>query len=346
MRRWKESFALLDDDGLIVELGGDWSALGVRDLAEGELMEEKLPVLSGMLPGTQTETTISLIQIDDTRYIDIVIGSDKGRAFVVAWDASDKGRAMRELIQKRNELYLTSETLEKMASELTRSIQELHLYHAFIGHEVRNASQNVRASIELFATAKTSTDRQRYCDYAMATSHHLIHLVTDALQTGRLGAKEERSPVDIQEFVQRIVRDFKPQAFQKGVDLRLTCSDEASVPIVLDAKKLQFVLANLIGNALKFTPHGEVDVQIMKIQEFGKARLLLKVKDTGLGFTPEQLEHAFHPFVAFPRFGSQEGEGAGLGLFISKRMVEAMGGRLIATSKLGKGSAFTLLLPT
>jgi CheY-like chemotaxis protein/anti-sigma regulatory factor (Ser/Thr protein kinase) len=134
-------------------------------------------------------------------------------------------------------------------------------------------------------------------------------------------------------------------ALDKGIDLKVTKSGSVPDAVVLDSKRVTQVLTNLVGNSIKFTESGRVEVQVETDTRDGYELLLFKVIDTGIGIPEDKLENIFDSFYQAENYLSKEHDGTGLGLAISKRLAELMDGRLSAESVKGAGSTFTFSLP-
>lgn len=225
---------------------------------------------------------------------------------------------------------------------------------ANISHELRtplNAilgfSQLMMRSAESGRTVLTPSQRDDLHVIA-ASGEHLLGLINDVLDMSRIEAGRiilHQETCDLTAMLDGLEAMFRLRAEHKG--LTLTVERAATVPsfITVDAGKLRQILINLLGNAVKFTQSGHVDLQASAWPADGTGlRLRLDVRDTGPGIAPADLEAIFEPFV---QAGSAPpaAEGTGLGLAISRRYARALGGDLTAASMPGSGSTFTLDLP-
>jgi signal transduction histidine kinase len=173
------------------------------------------------------------------------------------------------------------------------------------------------------------------------SGEHLLFLVNEILDFAKIeasGLSLDIQPNDIGEIIQTAAGQMAPMVEQKGLELNV---QPVSATLDLDAKRIQQVLMNLLGNATKFTEKGSVSL----IAEIVRDQIEIRVKDTGMGIPPDQVERVFEPFHQVDSSNKRGIGGTGLGLAISREIVEAHGGTLTATSVEGEGSVFKVTLP-
>ncbi|MBK1842644.1 sensor histidine kinase [Azospirillum sp. YIM B02556] len=217
---------------------------------------------------------------------------------------------------------------------------------ARVSHELRTPLNAILGFSEIIKDQMFGPDAgPRYTDYARdihASGRHLLTLIDDILDLSRLQAgkfallMEDVDPVAAAEWAIRIVT---PQAVQKSIRLEI---DRPPAPILVraDERALKQMLLNLLGNALKFTPeNGRVLVTVWR---GGHGRCIVRVTDTGIGMTAEELRQASVPFGQTSAHATHPGRGTGLGLPIVKSLIEAHGGTLRIDSRPGQGSRITL----
>jgi signal transduction histidine kinase len=186
-----------------------------------------------------------------------------------------------------------------------------------------------------------------------SSAQHLLALVDDILdirriEAGKMSLRIEN--VDLRELLDSTLPLVAVQAAEKGLRLRNETT-ETPLPVVwADAMRLRQVLLNLLNNAIKFTPEGSITVRVRTAPEpadGSSPRLIrLEIEDTGVGVPPEKREAAFEEFVQLGQMESQRFRGAGLGLAISRRLVELMGGRIgLEGGREGQGTLAWLLVP-
>jgi signal transduction histidine kinase len=190
-----------------------------------------------------------------------------------------------------------------------------------------------------------SDDHKEYLGDILRSSHHLLRLIDDVLDIARLasGTMEFRAePMDAERVVSEVRDNLRGLAASKRIRVE-TELDTAVAEVVLDPSKVKQVLDNYLSNALKFTPEeGRVTI---RVNYETSDHLRIEVEDTGIGIRSEDTERLFVEFQQLhTRMGANH-PGAGLGLALTKRIVEAQGGHVGVRSELGKGSTFWALLP-
>ncbi len=242
-------------------------------------------------------------------------------------------RALGELDQKSRELETASrhksEFLANMSHELRTPL------NAIIGF-----SQVLRE--KLFG--EVNEKQEEYLEDILTSAHHLLALINDILDLSKVEAGQvelEVAPFSLREALEGGVVMVRERATHDGVEVALA-ADEGVDLVTGDERRIRQVIVNLLSNAVKFTPAGgAVDVRVAHID--GEVRV--SVADTGLGIAPEDHERIFEEFQQTGA-GIGQREGTGLGLALSKRLVELHGGRIWVDSELGKGSTFVFTLPT
>jgi signal transduction histidine kinase len=176
-----------------------------------------------------------------------------------------------------------------------------------------------------------------------AAAKHLVHIIEEILTFSRVEAgKEPLLPemADGAAIANAVVELFEPQAGSKHLRMQIEIPP-APVMLFTDTTKLRQILINIVGNAMKFTETGEVDIAV----ESRADRVYFVVRDTGPGMTAEDLERIFDPFTQLDQSLSRSKGGTGLGLPVSRKLAHLLGGDLVVTSVPGEGTTFTLCLP-
>lgn len=179
-------------------------------------------------------------------------------------------------------------------------------------------------------------------------SKNLLRLVNQLLDLSKLDAGKMQLDLvngDIVNFLKYLTESFASMAAEKDIDLQFYCAEE-KIQMDFDEIKLQHIIYNLISNAIKFTDNGEaVKIEILNKNQFGNNLLLINVSDTGVGIAPEKMPYIFDRFFQADQGYNRKGEGTGIGLTLTKELVELMGGRLEVESTPNVGSVFSVYLP-
>ncbi|NOZ58081.1 MAG: hypothetical protein GXO66_00660 [Euryarchaeota archaeon] len=259
----------------------------------------------------------------------------------------DANASLREEIERRarteGELRTTYAELKSAYLEL-KNIDELRSnIMANISHEMRTPIAVVRGILELLGSEEDPEKRRELIEIAQKALARQNFIVEDLLKAGKL-EKEVEAPkmgdVDITELIQEVSEEFLPLLKKEGLKLNLVLKE--SLWTSADAEQIRHVLRNLMSNAVKFNrPGGSITVEAMPRE--GKAEVC--VADTGIGIPEDKLDKIFERFYQVDPSPTRRYGGTGLGLAIVKEIVEAHGGEVWVSSKLGEGSRFCFTLP-
>ena len=247
--------------------------------------------------------------------------------------------------RKRQELALIDAERAALAAAETKS-----LFLANMSHEIRTPLNGVLAMAQLISCGALDPGQRDKLDIVLQSGRTLLHLINDILDFSKIDAGKlelERAVFDLDSVIRSAVATFMELADQKGVQLTLSIAPGAQGLRKGDAARLRQILSNFISNALKFTSHGRVTVQVRGEGEGGRDGLTLSVHDTGVGIAPEKMPLLFQRFSQIDASTTRQYGGTGLGLAICGELAQMMGGRAWAESTLGEGSTFhaTLALP-
>jgi len=228
-----------------------------------------------------------------------------------------------------------------------REIQKLRDEFVFIAaHELRSPVTSIRGAIEIIFEAP---DFPKYLredlEIASLASDQLGKLVNDLLQVARFEAgamKIEVESLDIIPLINTVIKELSPSVNKKHVQVNMKADEEDPVMVLGDPQKTREVVTNLLSNAIKYNrENGSVDISLLKQD----SSVTIEFKDTGYGIPKEQQDKIFQKFYRVKASETREVLGTGLGLFITRMLVEKMGGRITFTSVEGKGSTFVVSLP-
>lgn len=188
-----------------------------------------------------------------------------------------------------------------------------------------------------------NAEQQKQLGMVQKSARHLLELINDVLDISKIEAGQlelASTPFDLGKSLAKAVQLVSPLAEAKGLGMRLDVSKEVG-EIVGDQRRLEQIIINLLNNAVKFTEEGHIEVAC----RVSEGRIMLSVRDTGIGMRSEDIEAIFRPFHQLDTGLARKHEGTGLGLSICRKLVEMMGGRIEVESEWGAGSTFTVSLP-
>ena len=241
---------------------------------------------------------------------------------------SERKQMESELLEARDE----AERVSKMKTE----------FLANISHEIRTPMNGIISMTELTLESSLDSTQEDNLEIVQVSARHLLSIINDVLDYSKIeSGKLETSidAVDTKKLVNQSVRMMKHQAEEKGLALSTEFSPLLPSLIETDSQKVRQILVNLIGNAIKFTPEGGIEITV-DLDE-SEDQLRVNVTDTGIGIPEDRLDQIFHSFHQADGSITREYGGTGLGLSISRNLAELLGGGLTVESQVGKGSSFT-----
>jgi PAS domain S-box-containing protein len=228
---------------------------------------------------------------------------------------------------------------------------------AIVSHEIRTPINGVIGFAQILADSPLSPEQREQVAIIKSSGQALEKLIADILDLSKIEAGKieiESSPFGLHKSVEDVIAFFQPRA--RSAALALTATIDPDVPVIVnsDEARLRQILTNLIGNALKFTERGSITVHVscmrgepVSMRDSRRAlRLFFSVADTGIGIPADKISKLFKPFSQVDSSSERRRSGTGLGLIISKRLCELMGGSISVDSKPGEGTTFRFSLLT
>lgn len=253
-----------------------------------------------------------------------------------------------ELEAQKQALLVAQGQLVRNSNELAATSRYKSEFLANMSHELRTPLNSSLILAKLLADNKDGTltaEQVKYARAILSSNNDLLALINDILDLSRIEAGHVEladEVVVVDSVLQRLRETFEPMARQKGLALQIEADALAPSQLVADNQRLQQILKNLLANALKFTEHGKVSLQV---RAGGNGRVRFEVCDSGIGIAREQLQVIFEAFRQADGSTRRRYGGTGLGLSISRDLAERMGGTIQVDSEPGRGSCFILELP-
>jgi two-component system sensor histidine kinase/response regulator len=220
---------------------------------------------------------------------------------------------------------------------------------ANMSHEIRTPMNGVIGMTELLLDTTLHSSQREFAETIRTSATSLLAIINDVLDFSKIEAGKlaiDRVDMHVRDIVEDLGMEMAALAAAKNLELIVNVDPGVPDRVRGDPQRLRQILNNLIGNAIKFTPKGDVAVEVFPLAlQNGRALLSFEVRDTGIGMPPETVSQLFEPFVQADDSSTRNYGGMGLGLAIVRRLVTLMGGRIEVSSRPGGGSAFTFSLP-
>ncbi|AFK02058.1 multi-sensor hybrid histidine kinase [Emticicia oligotrophica DSM 17448] len=252
----------------------------------------------------------------------------------VAEDYTEKKQAKEELIKAKNDAEMAVHAKDSFLANMS--------------HEIRTPLNAIIGFTELLSQSKLDASQHEYINHIQVAGDNLLLIINDILDLSKIESGQlviETYPFNITDTLNHVYSLLKIKAAQNNIDFSLSLADDLPEYILGDKGRINQILVNLAGNAIKFTKDGKVTISVKKVNENNDSiTLQFSVKDTGIGIPQEKLNSIFDRFTQAEASTTRRFGGSGLGLNIVKQLVSLQKGKLFVESKLGEGSEFYFIV--
>lgn len=266
------------------------------------------------------------------------------RQWLLVERANSLYRERQLVLQYAHDLAIQNETILRLNREVERATQAKSDFLAMMSHEIRTPLHAILGMADLLAETQLSEEQQKYVETFQRAGSNLLTLVNDLLDLSKIEAGNlalESENFDLLDVVGRAIELVRLKGLEKKISVSYEIATGTPRYLRGDGFRLRQALLNLLGNSLKFTEQGSVRLTVEPEADAGeRLRLRFTVRDTGIGIAKDQLEKVFQRFSQADSSITRKYGGTGLGLAITKKLVEAMSGRIWVESTLGEGSRF------
>jgi signal transduction histidine kinase/DNA-binding NarL/FixJ family response regulator len=293
---------------------------------------------------THTQALLQQTQ-QQTRELEIQQKELLSRNDEIASRALDMEQQKQVIEEKNISLELTKQQIQEKAQEIEQDSRYKSEFLATMSHEIRTPMNGVLGMTELLLQTGLDEQQKNYANTIYRSGESLLKILNDILDLSKIEAGKvtlESIDFNLEEILFETIEAFAPLAHQKELEI-MAHFVPPSLPLCLvgDSGRLRQILTNLIGNAVKFTEQGHIEIKIICFQEgTDEVKLRLEVIDTGIGIKAEAINDLFQPFVQADGSTTRKYGGSGLGLSIVQRLVDLMNGSIGIESEFGLGSTF------
>lgn len=253
-------------------------------------------------------------------------------------------RQTAEVMQQKEALELEREQAEKARQEAEHANQAKSIFLATMSHEIRTPMNGVLGMTYLLSDTNLTREQREYTETIRNSGQALLTIINDILDFSKIDSGNlelEQQPFELRQCIEEVMDVFSAKAAENGIDLLYQIDFNLPATIIGDKYRLRQILINLISNAIKFTGRGEIFVGVDRIEcQDENLAIGFHVRDTGIGIPEDKLSRLFKAFSQVDSATNRKYGGTGLGLVISQRLVELMGGEISVESTSGVGTTF------
>lgn len=246
--------------------------------------------------------------------------------------------SIEEMFEKEYQLRIASESAATAKSE----------FLANMSHEIRTPLNGITGTLQILDRDLPQGENRELTKKAIYSAEFLTTIVNDVLDFSKIDAGElrlENIPFSIEAVVESVLSNMQPKAHAKGIQLETDKSELNDVVFLGDPVRVEQIMLNIVSNAVKFTQQGRVKIRLSSQEGKQRKDLRIEVVDTGIGMSASAIDKLFGRFTQADNTTTRKYGGTGLGMSITKSLVDLMNGNIVVISELGQGSSFTVLLP-
>lgn len=319
----------------------------INDLNIWENLEERDKLIKQLIKNDYISATETRLRTKSGKILYILYSAqileinDEKIILAVMRDISKQKLAEQEILKAKEEAEKAKQIAE--SANLAKSD-----FLANMSHEIRTPLNSIIGITDLLMESQLTNEQKEYIQIFKKSGEHLLSLINDILDISKIEAGHmsiENIDFSLITLIDKIDNIMSIKAKEKNLKLTFNVAPDIPDYLLGDKNKITQILINLIGNAIKFTHEGEINVNIKKTaSSHDKVKLLFEIKDTGIGIPSDKFNILFESFSQADSSMSRKYGGTGLGLAISKRLTSLMGGEIWVNSELGKGSSFYVTL--